>query len=438
MKLFDGMFADSDPSGFRETTLGISDSEASIEESEARSSNSSSLSFDTTNRESVQVARPDRVYTRNGSGSSPLENSRKRKTSDNGDFHNKRPKHQPIEATVAEEGACKRFACPYYKRKPNGSPKATSCVYPGFTSISRLKYVTTVSFVWRVQTLNAIREHLYRHHALPLRCSRCRKTFANEESLDRHLRRPLSQLCVEVQRRPEHEGFSKWQAEQLRSKRRCCGWSEEQKWNAVYRILFPEDLASDTPSPCEYYGRAFKRKRGLTKIADCQQSISPEHEELSQYESFGHRILPQLVRKKLKEAASSRLISMEPQVRRELIEIFLVCHHEALTLFKTQETPSRTTTGSDCQTAESPLDGAKGPAPVTSKDLQTSIDDILYDFEDAESTQNSSSSYLSFSTNADSHTPPNLFSANIRNAIDSNFLDGMGINGDAGMYSYIG
>lgn len=402
MKLFDGMFADSDPSGFRETTLGISDSEASIEESEARSSNSSSLSFDTTNRESVQVARPDRVYTRNGSGSSPLENSRKRKTSDNGDFHNRRPKHQPIEATVAEEGACKRFACPYYKRKPNGSPKATSCVYPGFTSISRLK------------------EHLYRHHALPLCCSRCRKTFANEESLDRHLRRPLSQLCVEVQRRPEHEGFSKWQAEQLRSKRRCCGWSEEQKWNAVYRILFPEDLASDTPSPY------------------CQQSISPEHEELSQYESFGHHILPQLVRKKLKEAASSRLISMEPQVRRELIEIFLVCHHEALTLFKTQETPSRTTTDSDCQTAESPLDGAKGPAPVTSKDLQTSIDDILYDFEDAESTQNSSSSYLSFSTNADSHTPPNLFSANIRNAIDSNFLDGMGINGDAGMYSYIG
>lgn len=277
MKLFDCMFADSEPSGFRETTLGISDSETSIEESEAKSSNSSSLNFDTTNRESVQVAQSDWVYTRSGSGSSPLENSRKRKTSDNGHFHNERPKHQPIAATVAEKGACKRFACPYSKRKPNESPKATFCVYPRFTSISRLKYVTTVSFVWRVQTLNAIREHLCRHYALPLRCSRCLKTFEIEESLDRHLRRPLSQLCVEVQRRPEHERFSKWQAEQLRSKRRCCGWNEEQKWNAVYRILFPEDLASDTPSPCECYGRAFKRKRGLTKIADCQQSISPEH-----------------------------------------------------------------------------------------------------------------------------------------------------------------
>ena len=47
------------------------------------------------------------------------------------------------------------------------------------------------------------------------------------------------------------DGFSKEQERALRRKRKFAG-SEDSKWRAMYRILFPDDDEADMPSPCEF------------------------------------------------------------------------------------------------------------------------------------------------------------------------------------------
>ena len=95
------------------------------------------------------------------------------------------------------------------------------------------------------------REHLYRRHQLPIQCNRCCATFGNESTLREHQRDIRG--CEVTQNLPL-EGFDKDQENQLKSKKRSpnsATGSEEDRWRAVYRILFPDDDEADVPSPCK-------------------------------------------------------------------------------------------------------------------------------------------------------------------------------------------
>ncbi|OMP87743.1 hypothetical protein BK809_0007831 [Diplodia seriata] len=117
-----------------------------------------------------------------------------------------------------------RFACPYHKRSPGLVPKQRSCVYPGFSTIARLK------------------EHLHRHHE-QLRCTRCNECFAEEGALHNH---QAARTPCEFRKYPRDygDGFDQDQRVWLKKKKRTSDTvTDEDKWRDIYLILFPGEQA---------------------------------------------------------------------------------------------------------------------------------------------------------------------------------------------------
>ena len=84
---------------------------------------------------------------------------------------------------------------------------------------------------------------------MPIRCTRCYTTFPTETALEGH-----SRQVEPCQIRPgldRPEGFNKDQEKRLKNRRGVAGKSEEEKWIAIFRILFPDDLENTIPSPCK-------------------------------------------------------------------------------------------------------------------------------------------------------------------------------------------
>jgi len=93
------------------------------------------------------------------------------------------------------------------------------------------------------------REHIYRQHQLPIFCTRCGSTFTQATDLVAHSRLALG---CDLRGFDPPDGFTKEQERTLRRKRKFAG-SEESKWRAMYKVLFPDDDEADMPSPCQRY-----------------------------------------------------------------------------------------------------------------------------------------------------------------------------------------
>lgn len=89
---------------------------------------------------------------------------------------------------------------------------------------------------------------MFRQHALPVHCSRCYTVFKCDTELVTHQRLPEG---CEVRTVELPEGYNREQEGILRRKRKLAG-SEEEKWRAMYKILFPDDDESDIPTPCRH------------------------------------------------------------------------------------------------------------------------------------------------------------------------------------------
>lgn len=134
----------------------------------------------------------------------------------------------------------KRLACPFFQRKPTRTKP--SCVYPGFSSIARLK------------------EHLYRQHMQPPhRCTRCMARFNSDAQLRDHLR---AEVPCKVNLDVSPEGITTEQEKALKSKKRSARSAtangDTDKWNEIYGILFPNEKIPSAycdpitaPSSCE-------------------------------------------------------------------------------------------------------------------------------------------------------------------------------------------
>src|SRR5450432_2330316 len=81
---------------------------------------------------------------------------------------------------------------------------------------------------------------MYRHHLLhchsAIYCPRCYCQFKTEEELDVHQGAPWP--CSPPPDRPALEGLDKHQKRLLKPRDRR---SEEERWEALYRICFPND-----------------------------------------------------------------------------------------------------------------------------------------------------------------------------------------------------
>jgi hypothetical protein len=90
------------------------------------------------------------------------------------------------------------------------------------------------------------REHLYRVHNTPIECSRCWLNLKTEKDLADHVRK---QTPCEV--RPQLvEWIPREKIKVLKDRKKALlGQSERERWEYVYRILFPEEPS--LPSPCK-------------------------------------------------------------------------------------------------------------------------------------------------------------------------------------------
>ncbi|KAH9231014.1 hypothetical protein K456DRAFT_482273 [Colletotrichum gloeosporioides 23] len=118
------------------------------------------------------------------------------------------------------------FACPYLKKNPAIWGQRPSCRGPSFDSIHRLK------------------EHLYRVHQQKPNCPRCRSILPTQDDVNIHLK---SKTPCDVLQDIVVEGFDVAQREKLRSKRLSRGKSGQEKWEDIFRILFPD--CNEIPDP---------------------------------------------------------------------------------------------------------------------------------------------------------------------------------------------
>ncbi|OJD30034.1 uncharacterized protein BKCO1_6700016 [Diplodia corticola] len=224
-----------------------------------------------------------------------------RNHSDDGDSDNER--RQPF-LTRYEADETKRFACPYFQRQPEAPSRPAACFSKGFASVSRLK------------------EHLFRAHAPQEQCPRCFKVFDSDDDLNEHLR--AEQRCPESLVRPVEERLSRKQADLIKSKKRPKGATEEDKWRAVYAIIFPQDDEENMPSPY-WYGQAV-----------CQHLRESEHFS-SEFERYIRRELPRLVRSSLEAAVEERSQVLEDELSHELKAIVRRCQEILSHTFQQQE-----------------------------------------------------------------------------------------------------
>ncbi|KFY08357.1 hypothetical protein V492_06299 [Pseudogymnoascus sp. VKM F-4246] len=152
---------------------------------------------------------------------------KRKKRDDEDDSNNDRnPSKRSNRTSNQKKGL--NLACPFHKYKPwkynHGILRYRTCSTTPFDAIFRLK------------------EHLSRVHPLPLNCTRCWQTFADQNSLINH-----GQAEIPCQRKqPVHvEG---WTAEMDKKVTKRRDETARERWERIYRELFGRALSS-VPSP---------------------------------------------------------------------------------------------------------------------------------------------------------------------------------------------
>ncbi|GIC94584.1 uncharacterized protein Aud_001913 [Aspergillus udagawae] len=124
-----------------------------------------------------------------------------------------------LKASKLEDRAL-RFACPFFKRHPESF---RICGMSDHENSSRVK------------------QHISRKHRMPIYCPRCSETFKAEQDRDTHVRDADCPVGPKA-------NFICATAEQLRKlSRRNVHQTDRDNWNAIYKILFPDDPLPESP-----------------------------------------------------------------------------------------------------------------------------------------------------------------------------------------------
>ncbi|KAK4158993.1 hypothetical protein QBC43DRAFT_223071 [Cladorrhinum sp. PSN259] len=228
-----------------------------------------------------------------------------------GDGRRKKAKKATADTSGALGGGKQKFACPYFKRNPRKYRNWTSCPGPGWEEVHRVK------------------THLYRRHALPLQCPRCWDVFKTDNVLQGHLQ--MDPPCIVKSNSVPHEGFTKDQEKRLRSRKKAhADMTDEDKWNEIYQILFPDDDPESIPGP--YYD-TFDDEDGPTPASGIGSG------DLEDYSSFVRREMPTLVRRELESLFKSESPDVEDRLRIKVEQIVLDLQPRLMSLYKQSQIP---------------------------------------------------------------------------------------------------
>ncbi|KAK5658689.1 hypothetical protein OQA88_2088 [Cercophora sp. LCS_1] len=118
-----------------------------------------------------------------------------------------------------------RFACPFAKHDPAKYKNVKTCCGPGWIELHRVK------------------EHVYRRHSLTNACNRCFELFEDTKALKEHQR---SKDICEVSDKTPTDTITDEQEKQLRARAKANS-SPVEKWQEMYRIIFPGAKARPSP-----------------------------------------------------------------------------------------------------------------------------------------------------------------------------------------------
>jgi hypothetical protein len=95
------------------------------------------------------------------------------------------------------------------------------------------------------------REHIYRKHKAPITCGRCQKVFGQQKDLVSHHQEDAQ--CEKQPTTLPKGWITTAQEEELRKKHP--GRTDVEKWNNIYRIIFPNDACPSSPCMSTSDGR---------------------------------------------------------------------------------------------------------------------------------------------------------------------------------------
>jgi hypothetical protein len=166
---------------------------------------------------------------------------RKRRRTDGGDsgdddcdYSGKRRKPKRPSSPGEDEAAEARlFACPFFLKSPGNFNPRTTCAMSGWPKILRLK------------------EHLFRcHYRQRFTCVRCEAEFNEPDPLAAHLRQDNRCERVDPTQRCQgsiDRGIDEYTMKQLKSRRRTASSDDYTKWFEIWKLLFPNDKAPESP-----------------------------------------------------------------------------------------------------------------------------------------------------------------------------------------------
>ncbi|KAF2812709.1 uncharacterized protein BDZ99DRAFT_351354, partial [Mytilinidion resinicola] len=200
----------------------------------------------------------------------------------------------------------RRLACPYFKHNPSKYRDIAPCLGPGWGKLHRLK------------------EHIYRCHALPPRCTRCCQKFKYDSDLTAHSRLPEG---CEVRDEEPPEGIDSNQRQKLRSKKKGeFGNTREDRWKHVYSVLFPNTAI---PSPYYDYDEDFGQ----------QTTNSPSSARFARYDAYLRRELPHIVQQELETEMEKELSVVDEKLKSRLPNIVRNCLERLCRTFQERALP---------------------------------------------------------------------------------------------------
>lgn len=129
------------PMNFEETRGQIQPTLQRIFNTHSPACGSDSSSSTSRANETVGKAAPSVALPHGGKRKRNITSSTSNGGDEENDDEDDRPvRKRPDQSLEIPEVTCgKKFACPFFKRRPVRSPKARACVYPGFSNIARMK-----------------------------------------------------------------------------------------------------------------------------------------------------------------------------------------------------------------------------------------------------------------------------------------------------------
>jgi hypothetical protein len=210
----------------------------------------------------------------------------------NGDGDGSQQPSKRFKASKSEDRPL-RFACPFFKRHPESF---RTCGMSDHENSSRVK------------------QHINRKHRVPIYCPRCSETFKTDHERDTHVRDADCPVGPKA-------NFICATDEQLRKlSKRNTRQTDRENWNAIYKILFPDDPLPESPylDPLVSYEVNLVREAFLAAAPDAVrtaiQHVIPEElsdtlqEELEQALRWTHaEIFDQILRRMREDQGSVRV-----------------------------------------------------------------------------------------------------------------------------------